>query len=155
MEDLEPVPVTDLDLTVARRMVELERLIREGKALLTVYTSEYDKLSEVMATQFENAGVQRVSVDGKTVYLREDLFAQRLGDEHALVLALRDADMEDYVLEKWDSSGLSAEVRGWVKLMRAKLKKEGNILTDLNQAIPENLRGVLKVARKLRARVKN
>ena len=100
-------------------------------------------LEEVLMGQFQDSGTQSVSVDGRTVSLRRDLFASAKGaDKEAVTAALKAADLGQYVKEDYNANSLTAYVR---EMVRAAEAERGAPLDELTDALPQPLRAVLSV----------
>jgi hypothetical protein len=122
-----------------KRFVALEERRRQLEAEIDTIKAEATELEERLLPQFEQSGMERVSIDGRTVYVERKLWAKaKDGDKPAVCKALN-CRLGDYVEETFNTNSLSAYVR--------ELDREGRTL-------PPSLAAVLDVSEvfKLRTR---
>lgn len=125
---------TDLDL---REYINLDLERRELKERLGVVEERLGDLEPRVLEYFERMGIDRVSIDGVTVYIRRELWAGReegVSWEQACE-ALVAAGLEDYVSPRFNHMSLSAYVR--------ELDRQG-------EPTPEPLVGIISIAEKFR-----
>jgi len=123
-----------------KRFVALEERRRQLEAEIDTLKAEAAELEQALMPQFEQAGIERVSVDGRTVYVERKLWAKaRDGDKAAVCKALKRCRLGDYVEETFNTNSVSAYIR--------ELDREG-------RPLPASLREVLEVSEvfKLRTR---
>ena len=123
-----------------KRFVALEERRRQLEAEIDTLKAEAAELEQALMPQFEQAGIERVSVDSRTVYVERKLWASaKNGDRQALCKALKRARLSQFVQETFNSQSLSALVREW--------DRDG-------RPMPPSLREVLEVSEvfKLRTR---
>ena len=115
-----------------KRFVALEERRRELEGEIDRIKSEATELEQVLMPQFEQEGVERISIDGRTVYVERKLWAKaKDGDKAAVCKALKRARLGDYVEETFNANSLSAYVR--------ELDRE-------ERPLPPSLREVLEVS---------
>ncbi len=123
-----------------KRFVALEERRRQLEAEVDAVKAEAAQLEELLLPQFEQAGLERVSIDGRTVYIERKLWAKaKDGDKAAVCKALKRCRLGDYVEETFNTNSLSAYVR--------ELDRE-------DRPMPPSLREVLEISEvfKLRTR---
>jgi hypothetical protein len=123
-----------------KRFVALEERRRQLEAEIDTIKAEAAELEALLLPQFEQSGMERVAIDGRTVYIERKLWAKaRDGDKAAVCKALKRCRLGDYVEQTFNSNSLSAYVR--------ELDREG-------RPLPPSLREVLEVSEvfKLRTR---
>jgi len=123
-----------------KRFVALEERRRQLEEEIDQLKAEAVELEQALMPQFEQAGIERVSIDGRTVYVERKLWASaKNGDKQALCKALKRARLSQFVQETFNSQSLSALVREW--------DRDG-------RPMPPSLREVLEVSEvfKLRTR---
>jgi len=123
-----------------KRFVALEQRRRQLEAEVDQIKAEAAELEQRLLPQFEQSGMERVLIDGLTVYIERKLWAKaRDGDKPAVCSALKRCNLGDYVEETFNTNSLSAYVR--------ELDREGRHL-------PPTLASVLDVSEvfKLRTR---
>jgi len=95
-----------------KQFIQLERRRRELEAEIDTIKAESAELEASLLPQFEQAGMERVAIDGRTVYIERKLWAKaKNGDKQAVCKALKRARLGDYVSETYNSNSLSAYVR--------------------------------------------
>jgi hypothetical protein len=123
-----------------KRFVALEERRRQLETEIDSIKAEAAELEERLLPQFEQTGMERVSIDGRTVYVERKLWAKaKDGDKPAVCKALKRCHLGDYVEETFNTNSLSAYVR--------ELDREG-------RSLPPSLAAVLDVSEvfKLRTR---
>ena len=123
-----------------KRFVALEERRRQLEAEVDTIKAEATELEQRLLPQFEQEGFEKISVDGRTVYVERKLWAKaRDGNKAAVCKALKRARLGDYVEETFNTNSLSAYVR--------ELDRE-------ERPLPPSLREVLEVSEvfKLRTR---
>jgi hypothetical protein len=95
-----------------KRFVMIESRRRELETEIEALRAEAAQLEQALLPQFEHAGVDRISLDRRTVYVERKLWAKaKDGDKAAVCKALRRARMGDYIEETFNTNSLSAYVR--------------------------------------------
>ena len=123
-----------------KRFVALEERRRQLEAEVDTIKAEATELEQRLLPQFEQEGFEKISIDGRTVYVERKLWAKaRDGNKAAVCKALKRARLGDYVEETFNTNSLSAYVR--------ELDRE-------ERRLPPSLREVLEVSEvfKLRTR---
>ena len=123
-----------------KRFVALEERRKQLEAEVDSIKAEAAELEGLLLPQFEQSGMERVSIDGRTVYVERKLWAKaKDGDKPSVCKALKRCRLGDYVEETFNTNSLSAYVR--------ELDREG-------RQMPPSLVAVLEVSEvfKLRTR---
>jgi hypothetical protein len=123
-----------------KRFVALEERRRQLEAEVDTIKTETAELEQRLLPQFELEGFEKISIDGRTVYVERKLWAKAKDVNKAAVCkALKRARLGDYVEETFNTNSLSAYVR--------ELDRE-------DRPLPLGLRDVLEVSEvfKLRTR---
>lgn len=95
-----------------KRFVALEERRRQLEAEVDSVKAEAAELEQRLLPQFEQSGMERVFIDGRTVYIERKLWARaKDGDKHAVCRALKRCRLGDYVEETFNTNSLSAYVR--------------------------------------------
>jgi hypothetical protein len=114
-----------------KRFVALEKRRRQLEIEIDNIKSEAAELELRLLPQFELSGMERISIDGRTVYVERKLWAKAKNDDKpAVCKALKHCRLGDYVEETFNVNSLSAYIR--------ELDREG-------QAVPDVLASVLDV----------
>lgn len=94
------------------RFVELDRRIKAHEDEIETLKEKRRALEERLIDNMTQAGLQRVTVDGVTVYIDRKLWAGANGEGMpALVAALREEGLDEMVTESAGAQRLSAWVR--------------------------------------------
>lgn len=123
-----------------KRFVALEERRRQLETEVDSIKAEAAELEGLLLPQFEQSGMERVAIDGRTVYVERKLWAKaKDGDKPSVCKALKRCRLGDYVEETFNTNSLSAYVR--------ELDREG-------RQMPPSLIAVLEVSEvfKLRTR---
>lgn len=95
-----------------KHFIQLEQRRRQLEAEIGTIKAQSAELEASLLPQFEQAGMERVSIDGRTVYIERKLWAKpKEGDKQAVCKALKRARLGDYVQESYNSNSLSAYIR--------------------------------------------
>lgn len=123
-----------------KRFIALEERRRQLETEIDAIKAEAAQLEQMLLPEFERSGLEKVSIDGRTVYLERKLWAKaKDGDKAAVCKALKRAHLGDFVEETFNTNSLSAYVR--------ELDRE-------ERSLPPSLRDVLEISEvfKLRTR---
>ena len=124
-----------------KRFVALEERRRQLEAEIDTIKAEVAELEQRLLPQFEQGGLQRVSIDGRTVYVERRIWAKaRDGNKSAVCRALKRCHLGDYVEETFNTNSLSAYVR--------ELERDG-------RPMPPSLAKVLEVSEVFRLRTRS
>ena len=95
-----------------KQFVALEERRRTLEAEIDTIRAEATELEQRLLPQFEQSGLERVAIDGRTVYIERKLWAKaKEGDKAAVCKALKRCRLGDYVEETFNTNSLSAYVR--------------------------------------------
>ena len=112
-----------------KRFIALEERRRQLETEIDVVKAEAAQLEQLLLPEFERNGLEKVSIDGRTVYLERKLWAKaKDGDKAAVCKVLKRAHLGDFVEETFNTNSLSGYVR--------ELDRE-------EKPLPPNLRDVL------------
>lgn len=102
-----------LDTALLRRYRDLRERQKIADAEAGAYKEEANAIEAQLIEQFTDAGMQSISIDGKTIYLHETVYARRGAgiDTEELKAALRSAGASDLVTETVNGQTLNAWVR--------------------------------------------
>lgn len=110
-------PTTDMDKV--RRYVALKKRADELDAELKDVKNRMAELEPEVETFFMDNGIQKQSVDGRTVYIATEVWASAGGDKQAACDALKESGLGEYVSDNFNSQSLSAWVREQYKEWQA------------------------------------
>lgn len=108
------------------------------------------ELEAKLMASFQERGVDRVSMDGSTVYLDRKLWAgAENGDSQATCAALEAAGLGDFVKPGFNTSQLSSWVRELEKAGGKQLPQD-----EVKGLLPEALRAFVRITEKFALRVR-
>lgn len=141
-DDAPPPDDAGLPIDKVRRYRELTDAQAASEAEAKAIKQEADILEAELIEAFTEAGLQNISLDGKTVFLHRSTFAQRKEGITAddVKAALRAAGAADLIGETVNANTLSAYVREFVD-------------DDDNLALPEPLVDVLDLGERFSIRI--
>jgi len=131
-----------------REFVSLENRKKDLDAELKAVKQQLDDLEEALVPQFVEDGVQKMTVDGRTVSLTQDVYASPLNDREDVVDALKHSELGQYVAENYNTNSLTAFVREVKREVESRAKDEGRMFdeNDVRAALPEPLGRALKIS---------
>jgi len=95
-----------------RTYVNLEQQRLDFEAQIDAIKKETAELEAALLPQFEQDAIDRISIDGRTVYVERKLWAKaKDGDKPAVCKALKRSRLGDYVEEIYNTNSLSAYIR--------------------------------------------
>lgn len=120
-----------MDLGDTRRYVELRRRQKELEAEAKAIKDEADALEQSLLEDFASEGLDRMTVDGNTVYLHRQLWAKVANDvsRSEVVSAMKEAGASHFVHETYNHQTISA----WLR----ELESEG-------EELPAELQGLIE-----------
>lgn len=109
--------------------IELEKRKKKLQSELNKVKKKLNKLEGDLLEYFEETGTSSINRNGITLYLHSQLWANPInGDYERACKALKDAGLDDYVRERFNTHQVSAFVR--------EIKEQGE---DLPEQLEENL----------------
>lgn len=124
-----------MDTADVRQYVALRRRVKELESQIKGVKEEADQLEQQLLEAFASESVDRITVDGQTVYLR----TQRFG---ALQEGATKDDVVDALESDQHSRGLVSKGFNWNSVHAHVRELVGE---DGNDPLPDHLRDVLKV----------
>lgn len=131
-----------------KEFVSLEHRKRELDSELKAIAARIDDLEQLLVPQFLEDGVQSMRIDGRVVYVAQDIYPSPVTDRGAVVDALKKSELGQYVSENFNTQSLKAYVREVAEEVRLKCDQEGALFTEdaVAIALPEPLGQTLKVS---------
>ena len=136
-----------MDDTKVKEYVCLERRKDALSAELKVVDQDLKALERVVVNEMVNAGFNEVSADGRKLKLVPDVNASPVQDRWAVVEALKEAGLDQFIPPNYNDS----QLRGFVKevasevISRAQDEERVASAEDIRAALPEPLGRALKV----------
>jgi vacuolar-type H+-ATPase subunit I/STV1 len=137
-----------MNMQQLREFVSLENRKKDLDAELKSVKQQLDDLEEALVPQFIEDGVQRMTVDGRTVSIQQDVYASPLNDREDVVDALKQSELGQYVAENYNTNSLTAFVREVKRDVELRAQSENRMYTedDVRSALPEPLGRALKIS---------
>ena len=102
-------------LDKVKRIVELKKQMEELDTQIKALKKEYDELEPQVIEYMEKEGLQRLTVDDRTVYVNRQIWASLNKANPEALEILRENGLEDFIEEKVNSQRISAFVREFEK----------------------------------------
>ena len=137
-----------MNMEQLKEFVCLENRKRDLDAELKATKQKLDDLEQVLVPQFIDDGVQRMTVDNRTVSLAQDIYASPLNERADVVAALKASELGQYVAENYNTNSLTAFVREVARDVAILAEREGRPYgeDEVLQALPKPLGTALKVS---------
>ena len=139
-----------MDMTQLKEYVALEGEKKDLDAKLKTIAQKLDDLEAAIVPQMIADGVQSMKVDGRTIYLSNDIYAgPRDGDKASVIDALKAADdTAAFVAENYSPQTLKSFVRELAKDVEATCKQDGRLFDEdaVRAALPAQLAAALKIS---------
>lgn len=136
-----------MDTAKVKEYVCLERRKDALSAELKIVDQDLKALERVVVNEMVNAGFNEVSAEGRKLKLVPDVQASPVEDRWAVVDALKEAGLDQYIPQNYNDS----QLRGFVKeiagevFSRARDEERVASAEDIRAALPEPLGRALKV----------
>lgn len=137
-----------MNMEQLKEFVCLENRKRDLDAELKATKQKLDELEQALVPQFIDDGVQRMTVDNRTISLAQDIYASPLNERADVVAALKASELGQYVAENYNTNSLTAFVREVARDVAAVAEREGRPYgeEEVLQALPQPLGTALKVS---------
>jgi hypothetical protein len=137
-----------MNMEQLKEFVCLENRKRDLDAELKATKQKLDDLEQALVPQFIDDGVQRMTVDNRTVSLAQDIYASPVGERADVVAALKASELGQYVAENYNTNSLTAFVREVARDVAVLATREGRPYgeDEVLQALPQPLGTALKVS---------
>jgi hypothetical protein len=137
-----------VNLEQLKEFVCLENRKKELDAEQKQVKQQLDDLEQVLVPQFIQDGIQKMTVDGRTVSLVHDIYASPLYDREDVVAALKQSELGQYVAENYNTNSLTAFVREVKREVESQAQQEQRPYDeeDIRAALPAPLGQALKIS---------
>lgn len=137
-----------MNMEQLKEFVCLENRKRDLDSELKATKQKLDDLEQVLVPQFIDDGVQRMTVDNRTVSLAQDIYASPVGERADVVAALKASELGQYVAENYNTNSLTAFVREVARDVAVLAGREGRPYgeDEVLKALPQPLGTALKVS---------
>jgi hypothetical protein len=137
-----------MNIEQLKEFVALEKRKRDLDSELKAIAVRLDDLEQALVPQFLNDGVASMKVDGRAVYLAQDIYAGPLNDRGEVIAALKASELGQYVSENYNTQSLKAFVREVAEEVRLRCQQEERLFTEeeVRAALPAPLGSTLKIS---------
>lgn len=140
------------DMSAAQKFAELENRKKELEAELREVKKELDEIGGpegILLEQFMHAGLSKMSIGGRTIYIHRQLWASAVDKNYEVACAgLKSAGLGDYVQERFNTHSLSAYFREQYQDML----ENSDDVPEPEDILPEELKGAIDLYEKVQLR---
>jgi hypothetical protein len=137
-----------MNTELVREWMALDERKRKLKAELEEVEELIAQKIDGVTDEFINSGVNKIRLDGRTVYVACDRWPKVISDKAALMAAMKEIGLGDFVKEDFNQQSMRGVINEWVNTRMAELTEEERAVFDVNSAIPEALRETLGISEK-------
>jgi hypothetical protein len=137
-----------MNMEQLKEFVCLETRKRELDSELKAIAARIDDLEQALVPQFLSDGIASMKIDGRTVYIAQDIQASPANGRVEVIGALKQSDLGQYVSENYNTQSLRAYVREVAAETRLCCQQQNRLFTeeDVGAALPPQLCGALKIS---------
>ena len=137
-----------MNMEQLKEFVCLEARKRQLDSELKAIAARIDDLEQALIPQFLTHGVASMKLDGRVVYIAEDIEAAPLNDRAEVSVALKQSDLGQYVSENYNTQSLRAYVCEVAEATRLCYQQQNRLFTEeeVRLALPLRLCGALKIS---------
>jgi hypothetical protein len=130
-----------------KEYVCLETRKRALDAELKQVDQDLKALERIVVDEMINAGFQKVEADGRTLKLVPDVLPSPVEGRLAVVDALREAGLDQFIPQNYNDSALRGYVKEIAREVIARAKDDGRVADaeEIRAALPEPLGRALKI----------
>jgi hypothetical protein len=100
-----------LNISLMKRYAKLEKAKAALSAAMDRVEAKLEPLREAVTDELIDAGIEKMTVDGRTIFIKHDIWARLLKGKPEAIKALKEAGLEEYIAENFNMNSLSAYVR--------------------------------------------
>jgi len=137
-----------MNMEQLKEFVCLETRKRELDSELKAIAARIDDLEQALVPQFLSDGVASMKVDGRTVYIAQDIQASPANGRAEVIGALKQSELGQYVSENYNTQSLRAFVREVAEEVRLRCRQQDRLFSEeeVRVALPAPLGDTLKIA---------
>jgi len=137
-----------MNMEQLKEFVALEKRKRDLDSELKAIGTRLDDLEQALVPQFLADGVASMKVDGRTVYIAQDIHASPANDRAEVIAALKRSELGQYVAENYNTQSLRAFVREVAEEARLRCQQQDRLFTEeeVRTALPSPLSDALKIS---------
>lgn len=136
-----------MDMQQVKEFVCLEKRKRDLDAELKQVKQQLDDLSGTLVLQFLNEGIDKVTADGRTVKIVQQVVANPLNGRLDMVDALKASELGQYVGENYNDQSIRGYVNEVAREVADRAAREDRLYTEeeVRAALPEPLGRAVKI----------
>jgi len=137
-----------MNMEQVKEFVALEKRKRELDSELKAIAAKLDDLEQALVPQFLSDGVNSLKINGRMVYLAQDIYAGPLRDRGEVIAALKASELGQYVSENYNTQSLKAFVREVAEEARLRCQQEERLFSEeeVRLSLPTPLGDTLKIS---------
>jgi hypothetical protein len=137
-----------MNMAQLKEFVCLETRKRELDSELKAIAARIDDLEQALVPQFLSDGIASMKVDGRTVYIAQDIQSSPANDRAEVIEALKQSALGQYVSENYNTQPLRAFVREVADEVRLRCQQQNRLFTEeeVRMALPTPLCDALKIS---------
>jgi hypothetical protein len=137
-----------MNMEQLKEFVCLETRKRELDSELKAIVARIDDLEQALVPQFLSDGIASMKVDGRTVYIAQDMQASPASDRAEVIRALKESELGQYIAENYNTQSLRAFVREVAEEVRLRCQQQDRLFNEeeVRVALPTPLCDALKVS---------
>jgi hypothetical protein len=105
---------SNLNTAVLKQFADLEEKKSELETALTIIKAEIAKLDQIVQDQLISSGIKKISISGRTIFVKERIVAKYESRPKAIE-ALKRAGLFEFVVENFNTTSLNAYISGLVR----------------------------------------
>ena len=137
-----------MNMDQLKEFVSLEKRKKELDSELKAIAARLDDLEQALVPQFLTDGVNSLKINGRVVYLAEDIYASPVNDRAEVIAALKKSELGQYVSENYNAQSLKAFIREVAGEARLRCEQEQCLFSEeeVRRSLPTPLGDTLKIS---------
>jgi len=133
----------DENFKVFSRIAEIDKLLSKNNLEEKKLKEERAVLEKQGLDIMSTTGIDRLTINNRTLYLNPTVIALPLVDKHLVAKALIEAGYADIVKTDYNSRSLNSLAKEWLE--NNERETDDPLVDDLNSQVPESLREFLSI----------
>jgi hypothetical protein len=136
-----------MNMAQVKEFVCLEKRKRDLDAELKKVKQQLEDLSDALVPQFLNNGIDKVTADGRTVKIVQQVVASPVNGGFEVVAALKASELGQYVGENYNDQSIRGYVNEVAREVADRAAREERLYTEeeVRAALPEPLGRAVKI----------
>lgn len=136
-------------MTKAGDLAELDKYKSQLKDALSKLKEHRKKYEKNLMKEMSEKGVNSIKVNGRTIYFHNQYWASYIENKQDAVQALKEAGLDSYVNETYNTHSLSAYFR---ERIQEKEEEEGEPVMDPEEVMPPELKDKIEITERTQLR---